>query len=292
MLCIALATGTLAAFWMKSENRFVWLIVLIAAVIGLGIVVLAPGNKVRMVKDGPKHARHMAEILKLTAAQFWNSSRAWIFDPKLLAASLWIAFSPRLEASRPLWTPNTKPLRLLIPLAWLAMMAVGFFLPSFAFGNEMPPRTLSGNFIVFASGWLLIVFIWTRRLDVRDESPGLRGVGSSAIARIALAMALIFTGNTIDALHDLATRNVLRWRASVEARFNTLRQNPDVDLVVPPLATTSRLLYSSEIGTDPVNDFRNVHMAGFFHTRSVRILPQAVAHPEVTPTTEPAATGE
>jgi len=57
MLCIALATGTLAAYWMQSENRTAWLVVLIAAVVGIGIVAGAPGNRVRMSHDGPKHAR-------------------------------------------------------------------------------------------------------------------------------------------------------------------------------------------------------------------------------------------
>jgi len=149
MLCIALATGLVAAFWMRSENRFVWLVVLIAAVAGLGIVVAAPGNRVRMAKDVSHHVRHLSVVLKLAGGQLWNSGRAWLFNPKLLAASLFVAFSPRLEAVRPVWpTAGRAPLRLLVPAAWLAMLCVGFFMPSWAFVDVMPGRTLSGNYIV------------------------------------------------------------------------------------------------------------------------------------------------
>jgi hypothetical protein len=287
VLCIALATGTVTAYWMKSKNRVAWLAVLIAAIIGLGIVVGAPGNRVRMQKDGPKHARDMVAIFRLTAAQLWNSSRAWIFDPKLLAASLWVAFSPRLEASRPVWiNANRAPLRLLIPLAWLAMLILIFFLPSYAFGKTMPPRTLSANFIVFATGWLVIVFIWTRTLPSRDAigTSTLRSVHASAVARLIFACSLVLSGNTLDAIHDLATRSVLRFRDSVEHRYALLRQKGPDDRVLPRLAPPSRLFYGSEIGTDPVGDWHNWPMAHFFHLEKIRVLP-LVGEP--MPTTSP-----
>jgi len=45
MLCIALSAGTLSAYWMRGRNRTVWLIVLIAAVVGLAIVAAAPDTE-------------------------------------------------------------------------------------------------------------------------------------------------------------------------------------------------------------------------------------------------------
>jgi hypothetical protein len=270
--------------------------VLIAAVIGLGIVVGAPGNRVRMSHDGPKQARHLLPILRLAAVQLWNGGRAWIFDPKLLAASLWVAFSPTLEASRPVWPSAKKvPWRLLLPLAWLAMLAIGFFAPSYAFGNQMPARTLSGNFIVFASGWLLIVFVFSRRVDVRDTAASsyqnLRSAGGSAAARLALALGLVLTGNTMEALHDLATRHVLAWRASVEKRYAILRHAGDADLVLPRQASSSRLLYSGEITTDPTY-WSNCGLANYFHVKSVQIRPLATTEATTEPVTTPVAEPE
>jgi hypothetical protein len=277
MLCIGLAAGTLAAFWMGSANRNVWLVALVAATAGLIIVVVAPGNRVRMAKDISHHVRHLSVILKLTFKQIWNSGRQWLFDPKLLAAALFVAFSPRLEAARPVWlTAGRVPWRLLIPVTWLAMLFVGFFMPSYAFVDVMPGRTLSGNFIVFAVGWLVLVFIFTRKLAVRDPAEksfaGLRSSGATSIAMLVLATSLILTGNTMDAIHDLGTRQVLHWRASVESRYAMLRKPGEPDQILPRLEPSSRLLYSGEIWTDPAN-WTNFSLADYFHRKGLRVLP-------------------
>jgi hypothetical protein len=299
MLWIGLTGGTVAAFWMRSRNRDAWLVVLIVASVGLSVVVFAPGNWYRMKIDGPKQApraqvpttvapiapsgakpqRQLKAVLQLTAKQLWNDIRAWVFDPKLLAAALFVAFSPALEAGRPVWVTQQRiPWRWLIPVIWFAMLFVGFFMPSYAFVDVMPPRTLSANFVVFAVGWLVMVFIFTRNLHARDSVgngvPGLRSRGAASIAMLLLATSVVFTGNTIDGAHDLCTRQVLHWRASAEQRYALLRRPGPDDQIIPRLATCSRLLYSGEIWIDPKN-WTNFSLADYFHRKSLRVLPIA-----------------
>ncbi len=288
MLCIALAAGTVAAYRMGSGNKRTWLIVLIAAVIGLAIVVGAPGNRVRLKSDGPKHARLLLDILKLTDLQLWDSVRAWLFDPKLLGVTLWVIFSPRLEAARPVFSGAKKvPWTLLFVFAWVCMMGVGFFAPSYAFDEDMPARTLSGNFLVFALGWLVIVFVWSRDLSARDalvESPGggsgrsLRNASSAAIALLLISAGLLVWGNTPDGIHDLANRHVFKWRASVEHRFALLREPGPDDRILPRLLPVCHLLYDSEIGTD-TTDWHNWPLANRFGLKKIRVLPLGLDQP-------------
>jgi len=292
MLCVALTAGTFAAYWMGGPNRKIWLVALIAAAAGLAIVVFAPGNKVRMDSDVNHRVRTWSVVLKLTGTQLWNSGREWLFDPKLLAAGLFVAFSPRLEASRPVWnTSNRVPWRLLIPLTCIAMLCVGFFLPSYAFVGEMPRRTLTANFIVFAMGFLMTVFVWTRKLDLRDPveaSPhGLRSGGAASIAMLIMAASLVLDGNTLEGARDLATRKVFKWRSTVEKRYALLRSQRGKDLVLPRLAPASRLFYSGEIDVDPLN-WKNYSMSDYFGVKSIRVLPNI----EKNPTTAPASEGE
>jgi hypothetical protein len=285
MLCIALATGTLAAYWMNSTNKRVWLIVLVAAVVGVGIVAAAPGNRLRLQSDGATHAQdsaqhlkqHLVSVLKLAGIQFISSAREWLCDPALLAVSLWVAFSPRLEAARPVFpTSRRVPWWGLIPLAWIAMLAVGFIAPSLAFGTTMPGRTLSGNFMVFAIGWVVIVFVWTRAIGSRHpgqaSANSLQTAGASAVARLVLAIGLLLASNTLDGVHDLANRYTLHCRASLLRRFALLRAPGPDDRVVPRLLPSSHLLYDGEIGSDPA-DWHNWPLAYYFGLTSVRVLP-------------------
>ena len=290
MLCICLATGTVAAYVTRSKNRLAWAIVLIAGAIGLAIVVAAPGNAQRMHKDNLHHQRHLVGVLGLSAKQLWTQGRQWLFDPKLVAASLFVAFSPKLEASRPVWvTIRNVPWRLLIPLTWLAMLCVGFFMPSWAFVDLMPQRTLSGNYLVFALGWLVIVFIWTRRLDLRDTASmhlvGPRSAGATSIALLLLSASLVLGGNTFEGIHDLASRKVFRWRDSAKQRYAMLRGKGANTRVVPHLAPSSRLLYSGEIWIDPQN-WTNQSLADYFGLNSLRVEADPYDS-TTTPTTEP-----
>ncbi len=285
MLCLALAIGTAVAFATGSDRRHAWLAVGVTAAAGLAVVVGAPGNHQRMKQEGSHHGHPVGPIVLLAVRQLWANGRAWLFDPKLIAASLWVAFSPALEAARTPWPSARRvPWWAVVPAAWLAIVAVGFAAPSWAFGADMPDRTLGGNCLVFVAGWLLCVYVWTRPLaeppaDMSRSWQPFRSPVAANVAALVLGVSLVGTGNLFSAGEDLA-RRLRPWHARTEQRFADLRRHGGRDAVVPRLPVFPYLLLSGEVVDDPA-DFRNRGLVQFFNLRRLTLAP--------LPTTGPAA---
>jgi hypothetical protein len=278
MLCLVLVTGAVAAWLSASPNRYAWFVSLACASLGLFVVLHAPGNAERAIKDGGPHGRQLAVAIPLTIRQLLRWSRDWIFDPKLIAASLIVAFAPSLGAARSNQTRMGQlPWRWILPPVWLVMLGIGFFAPTWAFGNVVPDRTLSGNYVVFVLGWLAIVYVWTcpassnGSLSGQSISTGPRSSYATAIAGLLLAAALLFTGNLPYAGRDLYKR-VWRWHAATEQRFAQLRaaQRRNGEVVLARLPVSPKLLQSGEISTNP-QDYRNWGLQIFFRVKTVRL---------------------
>jgi hypothetical protein len=287
MLCAALMTGTLWSILTRKANRSVWIAVTIAAAIGLAIVVKAPGNAHRLASDGGKYSRHIAYDLRLALSQARHSLPRWALNPKLLAASVWVAFSPMLR-SQPRKPTSICLWHWLLPAAWLAMLAVGFFAPSWAFGKAMPARTLSGIYIIFVIGWLINIFVWTANIAWSSEK-------IASIACLVLAISLLTIGNAVAAVSDLRTR-VRPWHTAVENRFATLRNAAGADALVPQLPKPSpRILLDGEVVNDP-GDYRNWSTVIYFKLRSLRLIPHPsegpIPPPPLHPTLQPGTSGQ
>ncbi len=281
MLCIALAVGTSAAVRARSPRRAAWATVTAAAVVGLVVVVAAPGNRVRLAQEGRPTARHLGFVLRLAADEWWNNGRSWLFDPKLVAATVWVAFSPTLEAARRPW-PSARRVdwRWVIPATWAALLAVGFALPSWAFGTAAPPRTLSGDYVVFVAGWLLSVYVWTRPLAVpppaaADAWRPLRSPAAADAAALLLAGSLLAVGSVRSAAEDVAHR-LRPWHAAVEARFDLLRRSAGRDAVVHRLPPPPYLLLGGDVVNDP-SDYRNRGPVAYFGLAHLTLVPPPAA---------------
>jgi hypothetical protein len=279
MLCIALTAGTLWSLLNKGIDRTAWIAVTVAAAIGLVIVVMAPGNALRMVSDGGHHGRHFVYDLKIAISQIRHFVPRWLLNPKLLAASVWVVFSPTLRREK----PPTFFLRLMVPGAWLAMLAVGFFAPSWAFGAWMPPRTLSGIFIVFVIGWLITLHVWTPRMDSSWPREKI-----ASIASIILGICLLVIGNFPAAVGDIRHR-LGPWHSAIEDRFATLRSATGQDALIPPLPKPyPKIVLDGEINSNP-GDYHNWSTVIYFKLRSLRLVPEKgpVPPPPEQPTRQP-----
>jgi hypothetical protein len=266
MLCLALLVGAIGAFRARSPNRLAWLAATAWAAAGLAVVLAAPGNGVRLTDEVNPLGRGPARVLLLTIDQLWINGRAWLFDAKLIAATVWVAFSPALEGARRPWPSAARvPWRWVIPVTWLLTIAIGFAVPSYAFGGEMPDRTLSGNYVVFVAGWLLSVYAWTRPLAVAPAPPAwqkYRNPVAAAAAQLLLAAALLGVGTAFSAAEDLAHR-LRPWHAAAERRYAQLRRAGGGDAVVRPLPPPPYLLLGGEVVDDPA-DYRNRGPVAFF----------------------------
>ena len=207
----------------------------------------------------------------------------------MLAATVFVAFSPTLKAnSRFVGSP--LPWRWIVPGAWLAMLGLGFVLPSWAFGTDMPMRTLSANYVIFVIGWLITVQLWTSQWS----RPAV-----ASIANIVFAIALLTPGdliaNSLLKPGNLATarrdyRDRLRpWHRAVEARNDQLRKARGTDALVVPLPKPPWSLLNGDVVDDP-SDYHNWATVDFFHLRSIRLQPAVGSPipPPLVPTRSPA----
>jgi hypothetical protein len=272
MLVIALLTGLWWAYRLRGANRHVWLAVTLSASVGLAIVISAPGNSHRAVIDGGLHGRQLGYDIRVAASQALDFIPRWLANPRSIAASVWVAFSPAL-ARRPNRDRIYFPFRIVFVCAWLAMLAVGFFAPSWAFGGKMPARTLSGIYMVFVIGWLCVVYLCTESFRSHGWPITPTAVAISNASCVLFAIALLAIGNAPVAVRDLHDR-VAVWHTAVEMRFAYLRNQRDRDALVAPLpAHSPLLLLPGETAADP-RDYRNFGMAAYFKLRSLRMTPQ------------------
>jgi hypothetical protein len=274
MLCVALMTGTVWSCYTPGVDRVAWAAVTIAAAAGLAIVILAPGNSHRLVVDGGSHGRHLGYDLAIAGAQVVSFIPRWLLNPRLLAASVWVALSPMLANQHRMSTKQawTFPWRRVLPAVWVLMLAIGFFAPSWAFGAKMPPRTLSGVYVIFVAGWLVNVYVWS----ASSRMERLRCTSSSVTVRkaacVVFAIMLLSVGNAPAVIYDLYDR-IPRWHVAVERRFALLRNQVDRDAIVPMLPTRyPTLLLNAEVDSNP-RDYRNWGMVGYFKLRSLRVIP-------------------
>ncbi|MEX2303611.1 MAG: DUF6056 family protein [Bryobacterales bacterium] len=275
MLCLVLAVGAAVAFRIQHRNRWLWVIVLVAGVAGFCFAAAAPGNLVRSAS----FAGDTDWLLALWLA-FWQAIKAatkWAFDLKLLAATVVFLVDPRIRAARPDWLNPAAPWKWIVALTWLALLAVGFAVPSFAMGQEMPGRALGGIFLVFLLGWFLTLFVWTRdlRLPAGIENRDLRKIASACL--LLLSLSIVTTGNARHAIHDL-THTAPAWKRAMVERYELIRDGARGGIVVisvPPAPPRPRTFFQGPADiTSDWKDWKNGCMAGFFDVPAVRVSEQ------------------
>jgi hypothetical protein len=297
MLLMALSAGLVIAFRCRTANRIAWLVVTISAVVGLAFVALAPGNSQRFVTDGGPHSRELLYGLRIAISQCFFYPKWWLLDPKLVAATIWVVcrgFRSRDDATALADRSVQWHMLWIGPAVWCAMLAFGFYLPSWALGAKMPMRTLSGIYVVFVGGWLINVHLWTRWLANRRSLASLSFstlavAGSFSEIMLALSLVLLTTtpeshrtgwqttGHFADAIVDLQT-NIVPWRNAVEDRYAFLHRSPGGDVRVPPLPSGTRLLLAGEIVTPgPVIFTKSIR--AYFGVRDFHVVPPPAADP-------------
>jgi 4-amino-4-deoxy-L-arabinose transferase-like glycosyltransferase len=189
----------------------------------------------------------------------------WVIDPKLLGLSAWMLTTTVLIQPP---TMSKFPWRWVVPFAWSIMLAAGFFAPSWAFGNWMPPRTIAGVYIIFVLGWFTTLWLW---LPVIRPRFGKAPLAIGPIGIIIFSLTMVLTGTAFSVMHDFASR-IRPWHRATENRYALLRKSPNGDALIPPLPKPPWNLLDGEIVNDP-GDYRNWSTVSFFHLRSVRLIP-------------------
>ena len=290
MLCIVLATGTCVALKTGQNGRgsLAWGLVTLSAVIGLAVMMAAPGNRVRSVMVAaiiPQKDQNLLHALKVAGAEAARVLPIWAFDVRLMAAALVLVLSPSpvgAQAGRIRWG-KVSP-RLVITSIWLLIVTGMFVGPSVVLHVPMPGRTLNAAYTLFVLGFFATVIVWLRsRAESESETLNLlesrrvRFARSGALA--ILGLSLVLSTNTRDGILGLARGIPQNWHRMIEWRDELIRrevQNGAADLVLQTrnLAAEDRAkwpnLYFFEDITEDPTWFVNQHVARYYRLKTIR----------------------
>jgi hypothetical protein len=279
ILCIILGVSTAIAFTIRHPDRTIWGVVFLATVSGFFVVVGAPGNEFRQLDTGQvvKYG-DLGLALALTLKQGIYYSSRWVLDVSFLSGTLFFIMSPRFRAiSLPRLFRQRPNWRLIVPTAWVAVLIVAFFGPSWALGRTMPPRSVDAIHVLFLIGWIATVFVFTRwPLDKRlDDHPVTKSIRAFALA--VFALNLLSTGNTFQAARDLVSGRVAKYDQSMQHRYDQIRSDIEqgrIDVRLPKLGDRPKIFFArfgwAGIRVDP-GYWQNQCAARFYGLRSIAI---------------------
>jgi len=136
------------------------LVGLAAALIGLAVVVAAPGNGAREAAVGVAPA--LPALVGTALTQIASYVALWIIDPKtLVAAGLLIALRAR-GAIAPQWSERLNgSARWALTGLFAAVLVALYVVPAVALGGAVPARTLAGIHLAFLCGGLIVISAWS-----------------------------------------------------------------------------------------------------------------------------------
>ncbi len=271
MLCVLLPLGALLSRRLGLGDRKLWALAAACSLAGFAWVAFTPGYAVRRASFPDSYNLPLA--LWLTPWQIVKASTRWVCDAKLLTATVLFATHPGVRALQPAWIGRAPRLWKPVTLgAWAALLAIGFGVPTFVTGQEIPNRVLGGVYLVFLLGWFVTVFVFTRGAGQGTAVPEPpRAVVSWALLLFALCLAT--TGNTRTAIYDLVHR-AGPWSRALEQRYASLRKaaaDHVPDVVVPHAPTRPGTFFHgpADITAQPT-DWKNRCQANFFGVATLR----------------------
>jgi len=267
-------------FFILKQNRLHWSVVLAVTVSSSALLVLAPGNAIRM------------RLASENSQQFWFSvSRSiyhggealinWISHPALWFLS--IVFIPvalylfyikgiRKDAS---WTRLLLILALLIGQIWIS-----FFATWWAAANPAPWRTLNVIYLVFLVGWffllleLIAVISKNRKLVYIDRLFSIPTRVLMLTSIILLSVLLISKSHVRGAYGDLLGGGAVAYDNFMKERYAYIKQQKKnagqerPAVIVEKMNNPPRILVYTDISRDK-SDWRNNGYARYFGLSSI-----------------------
>ena len=288
MLCIVLATGTAIALKTRRSTHqgWAWVAVSLSALIGLAVVVVAPGNSIRSSLY-PKHGG-MIHALEVAWGLAWQLLPSWVLDVRLLAATLVLVLNPSLARARaggPRWG-GISP-KLVVTAVWLLIVAGMFLGPSYVLHTPMPGRTLNATYTLFVLGWITAVIVWTRShaesggaTVTSQEANGPRFARSAALA--VLGLSLLVTGNTCNGIVGLRNGVPQNWKRMIHWRDRLILKavRGGATQVVLPIHDFAAInaanwprMYSFFDITEHPTYWVNQHVALYYGLQAIRRVP-------------------
>lgn len=196
------ATVAVAARLAVGRWRPAALVGLAAGLIGLAVVVVAPGNGAREAAVGAAPA--LPALVGTALAQITRSVALWVIDPKTLAAAgLLIALRARGTIA-PHWSERLNgSARWALTGLFAAVLIALYVVPAVALGGAVPARTLAGIHLVFLCGGLIVVSVWASQAVSLLTAWRIDSGRAVRWLLVALAVTLPASRNIVAGIADL-----------------------------------------------------------------------------------------
>ncbi|HVA34913.1 MAG TPA: DUF6056 family protein [Stellaceae bacterium] len=173
-----------------------------AALVGLAVVVAAPGNGAREAAVGTAPALSHAIVAALS--QIAGHVALWLVDLKTLAAAGALIALRHRGAIAPRWPERlTAAARWALTGLFPVVLAALYVVPAVALGGAVPARTLAGIHLVFLCGGLVVVSAWAPRAAAWLARRRFDGNRALRWMLVALALALPASRNVAAGIADL-----------------------------------------------------------------------------------------
>jgi hypothetical protein len=256
----ACGVAALDARLRRERGGRVWAVGAAAALAGVALAVLAPGNAYRMKLH---HAGQVGPTLAAATFGPLHALPRWIAHPSLSLGLL--ASAPTLGSSGGRPVPRVVFASAL--LVWLASISAIFAGVMWGVGNPPPPRAMDLGWIVAALGVFVLAALavraWPRVATCFAAVPRFAVVVAGGLLAASFA-----AGECGHAILDL--RLAPAYARSLDNRYAAIRAAAPGPAVVPTLdaGETPWTLSMGEPGD--VSDWRNKGMARWFGVASVR----------------------
>jgi hypothetical protein len=215
LLTVTLSVGSAVVFRLEHQARYAWLVAAAGAAIGFAVVYYALGNEVRIT--AVEHYGEPLRAVRIAAVQALQSFPDWVFDSRLLLATLLVLTHPTFYAIDVDWLRNDRvPWRLVVPGLWLVLMTGLLLGPAWGTGKWVASRVLAPLYMVFLLGWFATLLVLVRQ-HFGTTRPRLPDPRLWFALLLVFSMSLIVTGNSRRVINDLLDP-LPKWQASLEQR--------------------------------------------------------------------------
>ena len=296
-LSCAVLLACVSVFLLATKRKS-WIPVALACgalLVSLALSILAPGNEIRQAVTGESSG--VVKALLYSFAYGGYSLADGLSVPVLV---MWAGLLPFLYhfTRRAKYRFRLPLLVLLFTFGIYASQGTALF---YAQGLRMPPRMSNiiyfnaylfiGFNLVYFCGWLKNRFPGNFLEKISDRLTS----SEKRLGRFALGCCLLFALGciglcevsegenrgaafdleplSVNAAFSLVNGEAARFDAEMQARAAFLSGQPEgADVVIAPLSVQPKALVHSDITEDPA-DFKNDHLARFYHLGSIRIQP-------------------
>lgn len=238
---------------------------LLVAVIGFGILYLAPGNIVRAKE---LHGGHDIGLLLIKPWGLIIETTARYLSLSLLLSAL--LFFPFLKSMNSRISTRAKEPRslMLLGLFGLGLFALTFVPSVWTMGGLPPRRVLNNTYLLFLLYGTFLLILFAHKLDfLRRWSDRLYTLSNIQL-KILIAVSSLFLFNHFYAWKDLL--HLPHFLNSMEKRQTLVSANPHQDLTLPNLEYFPTTFFYEDI-TVKTDDYRNVVFSEFYKLKSVRL---------------------